>query len=138
MKGILYFLGITLVILMISAFVMTRTLNMSMGATGLLVIIEKERFEQAYAFFTKDFQTRYPYKEFVQGLKESGLVDYQSVKWTSEEVAPNHQQIVVAGVITTKKNKHYLIKMEFVKANFLSTWLVNNLQIKQVENEQSS
>lgn len=135
MKAILYFFAILFVILATFGFVMSRSVNLSMAADGVLILIKKGQFEQAYAFFTEDFQNRHPYGEFERDIKESGLSDYESVKWTKEELAPEGNRIFLAGVVTTKQNFHLLIELDYVKESFLSTWLINDLRIKRVSNE---
>lgn len=135
MKTILYFFGIMFIVLATFGVIMSRNANMSTGAEGVLVLIQKGQFQQAYTFFTKDFQSRYPYAEFQKNIKESGLLDYQSVNWTKEETAPERNRIFLAGIITTKQNVHLLIEFDFVKEDFLSTWLINDLRIKRVSNE---
>lgn len=135
MKRIFYFFGITLIILMTLGVIMSRTVNLSTGAEGVLMLIEKEQFQQAYTFFTKDFQSRYPYAEFQKNVKESRLLDYRTVKWVKEEMSPERNRVFLAGIITTKQNTQILIEMNFIKQSFLSMWLINDLRIKQGTNE---
>lgn len=101
---------------------------------GFLSAVAKNQDAQAYEMLSAQLQKKYNLATFRAIMEQSGVKSYASVKWT-QNVSSNKDGFV-AGVMTTKDQKQYPVKIEFIQIGntwFDKGWRINTIIIRNIK-----
>ncbi len=141
MKVVLYILGISFILCIALSIMVVRTTGLSSGGEAFLSLLARGKTNEAYAFFTKDYKSKHSLGDFNALVIESGLSNYQSVKWVKDQTQEKEGKAYLAGWVTLKSNTPIYVEIDFTvegDSPLTSTWKVNDFRIKRVINEQST
>lgn len=135
MKTFLYFLtGCAIIGFLISTIIGSLPV-LPYASRALLMSVEKGQYQQAYNMFSKDYQSRHDFQEFVKIVRMSGLEDYKEVNWLKNVINEDHKEGHAVGIVTTKSNKKIPIKIDFIqlqgKGYFSKSWAIDDLKTGQ-------